>query len=147
MAVKAQDLSKDYKYGFHDADDYAFKSQRGLNREVVEMISTYKKEPDWMLQFRLRALDIFFKKPMPTWPAANLSEIDFQNIFYYVRAADKNVRDWEDVPEYIKNTFDKLGIPEAEKKFLAGVGAQYDSEVVYHSIREDLAKKGVVSKT
>src|SRR5258708_13730818 len=88
MAVRAQDLTKDYKYGFHDADDYAFKSQRGLNREVVEMISAYKKEPDWMLQFRLRALDIFRKKPMPTWPAADLSEIDFENIFYYVRPTE-----------------------------------------------------------
>src|SRR5215467_13944600 len=88
MAVKDHDISKDYKYGFSDPEQYAFKSRRGLDREIVEQISAYKKEPDWMRQFRLRALDIFFKKPMPTWPAANLSEIDFQNIFYYVRPSE-----------------------------------------------------------
>src|SRR6266545_4434096 len=145
MAVKPQDLTKDYKYGFSDPEQYHFKSTRGLNREVVEQISAYKKEPDWMLQFRLRALDIFFKKPMPAWPAANLSEIDFQNIFYYVRPSENSAeKSWEDVPSYIKDTFDKLGIPEAERKFLAGVSAQYESEVVYHSIREDLEKLGVI---
>jgi len=90
MAIKAQDLSKDYKYGFSDPEQYHFKSRRGLDREIVEQISAYKKEPEWMLQFRLRALDIFFKKPMPQWPAANLSEIDFQNIFYYVRPSENN---------------------------------------------------------
>src|SRR4051794_34141632 len=141
MAVKAQDLTKDYKYGFSDPEQYAFKSRRGLDREVVEQISAYKQEPEWMLQFRLRALDIFQRKPMPTWPAADLSEIDFQNIFYYVRPSEKGAeKSWEDVPSYIKDTFDKLGIPEAERKFLAGVSAQYESEVVYHSIREDLEK-------
>jgi Fe-S cluster assembly protein SufB len=145
MAVKAQDLTKDYKYGFSDPEKYAFKSRRGLDREIVEQISEYKKEPDWMRQFRLRALDIFLKKPLPTWPAANLSEIDFQNIFYYVRPSENTAeKSWEDVPTYIKETFDKLGIPEAERKFLAGVSAQYESEVVYHSIREDLEKQGVI---
>src|ERR1051325_3133409 len=145
MAVKAQDLSKDYKYGFSDPEQYHFKSQRGLNREIVEQISAYKKEPEWMLQFRLLALDISLKKPMPQWPAANLSEIDFQNIFYYVRPSENNdAKSWDDVPTYIKDTFDKLGIPEAERKFLAGVSAQYESEVVYHSIREDLEKQGVI---
>ena len=145
MAVKAQDLTKDYKYGFSDPEKYAFKSSRGLNREIVERISEYKKEPDWMRQFRLRALDIFMKKPLPTWPAANLAEIDFQNIFYYVRPSENTAeKSWEDVPTYIKETFDKLGIPEAERKFLAGVSAQYESEVVYHSIHEDLEKKGVI---
>jgi len=145
MAVKAEDLTKDYKYGFHDAEQYAFKSRRGLDREIVEQISAFKHEPDWMLQFRLRALDIFLKKPMPTWPAADLSEIDFQNIFYYVRPSENSAeKNWDDVPAYIKETFDKLGIPEAERKFLAGVSAQYESEVVYHSIREDLEKLGVV---
>ncbi|MDQ6674274.1 MAG: Fe-S cluster assembly protein SufB [Chloroflexota bacterium] len=145
MAVKAADLTKDYKYGFHDAEQYAFKSRRGLDREIVEQISAYKHEPDWMLQFRLRALDIFFKKPMPTWPAADLSEIDFQNIFYYLRPTENSAeKSWDDVPAYIKETFDKLGIPEAERKFLAGVSAQYESEVVYHSIREDLEKLGVI---
>src|SRR5947208_7458603 len=145
MVVKPQDLTKDYKYGFSDPEQYHFKSTRGLNREVVEQISRYKNEPDWMLQFRLRALDIFFKKPMPTWPAADLSEIDFQNIFYYLRPTDNSAEtNWDDVPPYIKDTFDKLGIPEAERKFLAGVSAQYESEVVYHSIREDLEKQGVI---
>src|SRR3954467_564240 len=145
MAVKAQDLSKDYKYGFSDPEQYAFKSRRGLDRQIVEQISRYKNEPDWMLQFRLRALDIFNRKPMPSWPAADLNEIDFQNIFYYVRPSEKGVeKSWDDVPAYIKDTFDKLGIPEAERKFLAGVSAQYESEVVYHSIREDLTKQGVI---
>src|ERR671932_333979 len=145
MAVKPQDLTKDYKYGFSDPEQYHFKSTRGLNREVVEQISAYKQEPDWMRQFRLRALDIFERKPMPQLPAANLSEIDFQNIFYYVRPSENTAeKNWEDVPSYIKETFDKLGIPEAERKFLAGVSAQYESEVVYHSIREDLEKQGVI---
>ncbi len=145
MAVKAQDLEKDYKYGFHDDPIYAFKSQRGLSRQIVEQISAFKNEPDWMLQFRLRALEIFLRKPMPTWPIADLSEIDFENIFYYVRPQENSAeKSWDDVPSYIKETFDKLGIPEAERKFLAGVSAQYESEVVYHSIREDLTKQGVV---
>src|SRR5215218_9777309 len=144
-ATRAAALTKDYQYGFSDPEQYAFKSRRGLDREIVEQISAYKKEPDWMLQFRLRALDIFFKKPMPAWPAANLSEIDFDNIFYYVRPSEGGVeKSWDDVPSYIKDTFDKLGIPEAERKFLAGVSAQYESEVVYHSIREDLEQQGVI---
>src|SRR5258708_18588351 len=145
MAVRAGDLSKDYKYGFSDPEQYAFKSRRGLDREIVEQISDYKKEPDWMRQFRLRALDIFLKKPMPTWQAANLAEIDFQNIFYYVRPSENTAeKNWEDVPTYIKETFDKLGIPEAERKFLAGVSAQYESEVVYHSIRQDLQNHAAI---
>ena len=144
MAVKVEDLKKEYKYGFHDPDLYNFKSQRGLNRAIVEQISEYKREPEWMRQFRLRALEIFERKPMPTWPAANLNEIDFDNIFYYVRPTEKVEKSWDDVPSYIKETFDKLGIPEAERKFLAGVSAQYESEVVYHSIRQDLEKQGVI---
>jgi Fe-S cluster assembly protein SufB len=145
MAVSIGEIKTDYQYGFHDPEQYSFKSQRGLNRQVVEQISEIKGEPDWMRQFRLRALDIFLRKPMPAWPAANLSEIDFDNIFYYVRPQENNAeKNWEDVPTYIKETFDKLGIPEAERKFLAGVSAQYESEVVYHSIREDLEKQGVI---
>ena len=93
MAVKAADLTKDYKYGFSDPEQYAFKSRRGLDREIVEQISAYKHEPEWMLQFRLRALDIFFKKPMPTWPAADLNEIDFQNIFYYLKPTGEQRRE------------------------------------------------------
>src|ERR671932_1972743 len=145
MAVKPQDLTKDYKYGFSDPEQYSFKSNRGLNREIVEKISGYKNEPDWMRQFRLRSLEIFQRKPMPAWPVARLTDIDFDNIYYYVRPSEKGAeKSWEDVPSYIKETFDKLGIPEAERKFLAGVSAQYESEVVYHSIREDLEKLGVI---
>jgi Fe-S cluster assembly protein SufB len=147
MAVKPQDLmapgATDYQYGFHDVEDYKFKSGRGLTREMVEQISAMKNEPDWMLQFRLKALEIFLRKPMPTW-GADLSEIDFDNIHYYVKPSEKTEKSWDDVPAYIKDTFDKLGIPEAERKFLAGVSAQYESEVVYHNIREDLEKQGVL---
>lgn len=134
------------KYGFHmGEDDYTFKSGKGLTKEIVVRISAMKNEPEWMLKVRLRALEIFHKKPMPRWGnSAMLDEIDFQNIHYFVRATDKQERDWEDVPENIKTTFDRLGIPEAERKFLAGVTAQYESEVVYHSIREDLEKQGVI---
>ena len=102
-----------------------------------------KDEPQWMLDFRLRSYEAFMKRPMPNW-GADLSHIDFQNIYYYAKASEKTEKNWDDVPEDVKNTFDKLGIPEAEKKFLAGVGAQYESEVVYHNLREDLAKQGVL---
>jgi Fe-S cluster assembly protein SufB len=140
-----REVGSDYKYGFHDAEDYAFKSAKGLTKEIVTKISQMKNEPEWMLKFRLRSLDIFLKKPMPTWGNTKLlNDIDFENIHYYVRATEKQGRDWEDVPEGIKKTFDRLGIPEAERKFLAGVTAQYESEVVYHSIREDLEKQGVI---
>jgi Fe-S cluster assembly protein SufB len=132
------------KYGFHVAEDkYAFKSRKGLDREVVEQISHMKGEPQWMLDFRLRSLDIFFKKPMPTW-GGDLSKINFDDIYYYVKATDNNGRSWDEVPEDVKYTFDRLGIPEAERKFLAGAGAQFESEVVYHSIRKDLEEKGVI---
>ncbi len=147
MAVKPQDLmvpgATDYQYGFRDVEDYKFKSGRGLTREMVEQISAMKGEPEWMLQFRLKALEIFLRKPMPTW-GADLSDIDFDNIHYYVKPSEKTEKSWDDVPPYIKDTFDKLGIPEAERKFLAGVSAQYESEVVYHNLREDLEKQGVI---
>ena len=144
MAVSVDQIKKDdYKYGFHDPDNYVFKSNRGISTETVAEISRYKNEPEWMLAFRLRAMEIFKKKPMPTW-GADLSEIDFDNIFYYVKPSERTEKNWDDVPDYIKDTFDKLGIPEAERKFLAGVSAQYESEVVYHSIREDLEKLGVL---
>jgi Fe-S cluster assembly protein SufB len=133
----------DYQYGFHDEESYFFKSERGLNREVVESISQMKGEPDWMREFRLKAYDHFVKRPMPQW-GGDLSGIDFDNIYYYIKPAEKQGKTWDEVPEYIKNTFEKLGIPEAERKFLAGVGAQYESEVVYHSLREDLSKQGVI---
>jgi Fe-S cluster assembly protein SufB len=132
-----------YKYGFHDPENNVFKSGRGLNREIVEKISSMKGEPQWMLDFRLKALDHFLKRPMPTW-GADLSGLDLDNIFFYVKPTEGSKGSWEDVPDTIKNTFDKLGIPEAERKFLAGVGAQYESEMVYHSIQEHLEKLGVI---
>lgn len=143
MAKPVIDIDQEYKYGFSDPEDYVFKSGKGLSREVVEEISKMKGEPDWMLEFRLRSLETFYKKPMPTW-GADLSNVDLDNIYYYVRPAERKGRTWDEVPDYIKETFDRLGIPEAERKFLAGVSAQYESEVVYHSMREDLAKQGVI---
>lgn len=134
----------DYQYGFHDAEDYVFKSERGLTRDGVAAISKMKGEPEWMLEFRLKAYDHYVKRPMPNWGSEVLNELDFDNIFYYIKPAEKQGKTWDEVPEYIKNTFEKLGIPEAERKFLAGVGAQYESEVIYHSLREDLEKLGVI---
>src|SRR5215217_3923477 len=133
----------DYQFGFHDEEDYFFKSERGLTRDTVINISKMKNEPEWMLDFRLKSLAYFEKRPMPAW-GGDLSEIDFENIFYYIKPAEKQGKTWDEVPEYIKDTFEKLGIPEAERKFLAGVGAQYESEVIYHSLRDDLAKQGVI---
>src|SRR5581483_4488988 len=144
MAKVAQEIvPSDYQYGFHDTEDYVFKSKRGLSREIVEEISERKGEPDWMRQFRLKSLAIFLRKPLPTW-GGDLREIDFDNIYYYIKPSEKQGKEWDEVPEYIKKTFDRLGIPEAERKFLAGVSAQYESEVVYHNIRADLEKKGVI---
>ncbi len=136
--------STEYQYGFHDENVPVFKSKRGLDREVVENISYMKNEPDWMRKFRLRSLDAYERRPMPNWGGAALHDIDFDNIFYYLKPSEGQSKNWADVPSEIKNTFDRLGIPEAEKKFLAGVGAQYESEVVYHNIREDLEKQGVI---
>src|ERR1700680_3708726 len=143
MAIQARELTKDYQFGFHDEDISVFRTKKGLSAEVVASISQHKNEPEGMLKFRLKALDHFLKRPMPTW-GADLSGIDFNNIYYYVKPVEEQSRSWDDVPESIKNTFDRLGIPEAERKFLAGVSAQYDSEVVYHNIREDLEKLGVI---
>ncbi|MGI8976209.1 MAG: Fe-S cluster assembly protein SufB [Thermomicrobiales bacterium] len=134
----------EYQYGFRDEEDYFFKSKKGLSREVVEEISRMKDEPEWMLEFRLKSLEHFYKRPMPNWGSPALAELDFNDIFYYVRAAENQGKTWDEVPAYIKDTFEKLGIPEAERKFLAGVGAQYESEVIYHSLREDLEKQGVL---
>ncbi len=133
-----------YQYGFFESDEnYSVKLPKGLSREVVEAISRYKKEPDWMLQLRLKAYEIFLSKKMPNW-GGDLSQIDFQDIHYFLRASDKAERKWEDVPDDIKRTFDKIGIPEAEKKFLAGVSSQYDSEVVYHNLKGAWEDKGVI---
>ncbi|MBS3052691.1 MAG: Fe-S cluster assembly protein SufB [Candidatus Aenigmarchaeota archaeon] len=138
-------INADYatKYGFNVPENYVFKSRKGLSREIVEKISEMKNEPKWMTDFRLRSLDIFMKKSMPKW-GANLDTINFDDIYYYLKPTEEKAKSWEDLPEEIKNTFDRLGIPEAERKFLGGVGAQYESENLYHSIREDLAKKGVI---
>lgn len=133
----------DYRYGFSDPDTSVFKSRRGLDADVVRQISEMKGEPQWMLDFRLKALDHFQKRPMPTW-GADLEKLDLDNIYYYVKPPEAGGKSWDDVPDTIKETFDRLGIPEAEQKFLAGVGAQYESEMVYHSIQEHLSQKGVI---
>jgi Fe-S cluster assembly protein SufB len=145
MAAKtvAEIVPETYKWGFHDDEEAVYKSKRGLSHAGVAEISEMKGEPSWMRQYRLKALEHFLARPMPTW-GGDLSGINFDEIYYYVKATDRDAGNWDDVPAYIKRTFDKLGIPEAERKFLAGVGAQYDSEVVYHNIREDLKKQGVI---
>ena len=133
----------DYKYGFKDPDKYVFKSEKGLSKGVVEQISAMKEEPEWMLKFRLQALKVYESKPVPKW-GADLSALDMDQIYFYVKPSEKEGRSWDEVPEDIKRTFDRLGIPEAERKSLAGVGAQYESEMVYHKIKEDLSAQGVV---
>src|SRR5919201_507383 len=140
-----KDIPDNYKYGWYDAEaKYSNVKKKGLDEDVIREISqTYKHEPQWMLDRRLKAFRHFQKRAMPTW-GADLSGIDFDDIYYYLKASDTNARSWADTPDYIKRTFDKLGIPEAEQKYLAGVGAQYDSEVVYHNIRKDLEAKGVI---
>jgi Fe-S cluster assembly protein SufB len=130
------------KYDFRNEEHYVFKAKKGLNRAIVAEISEMKNEPPWMRDYRLAAYDIFLSKPMPHW-GGNIA-VKFDDIYYYLKPTDHSVGSWDDVPEEIKTTFDKLGIPEAEKKFLAGVKAQYESEVVYGSLREDLAKQGVL---
>jgi Fe-S cluster assembly protein SufB len=137
----------DYKYGFSVPENYAFKARKGLDEEIVREISWMKREPEWMTEFRLRGYRHFMERPMPQWGGRGmLNHIDFSDIYYYIKPIDaqKPFESWDDVPEDIKNTFDRLGIPEAEQKFLAGVGAQYESEVVYHNLLEDLKKKGVI---
>jgi Fe-S cluster assembly protein SufB len=141
--VKILEGLTEYRYGFRDPEHYVFKSRKGLDREVVEQISYMKGEPKWMLEFRLRALEHFLKRPMPKW-GPDLSQLNLDDIYYYVRPTEKQGRSWDEVPETIKKTFERLGIPEAERKFLAGVGAQYESEMVYHSIQEHLEKQGVI---
>ncbi|GAA2737128.1 Fe-S cluster assembly protein SufB [Actinocorallia aurantiaca] len=133
-----------YKYGWADSDAAGASAKRGVSDEVVRDISAKKSEPEWMLDLRLKGLRLFEKKPMPNW-GSDLSGIDFDNIKYFVRSTEKQAESWEDLPEDIKNTYDRLGIPEAEKqRLIAGVAAQYESEVVYHKIREDLEEKGVI---
>lgn len=134
---------REYSPGFFMPENYAFKSEKGLSRKVVEQISEMKGEPDWMRKFRLRSLDLFEKRPVPTW-GADLSGINFDDIYYYIKPVAEQGKTWDDVPSEIKDTFDRLGIPEAERKYLAGVTAQYESEAVYHKVREDLEKIGVI---
>ena len=144
MAPETADVDLgEYKWGFHDEENPVIKIERGLNEDVIRQISAHKGEPKWMLDFRLDAYEIFLSKPMPNW-GADLSGIDFDNIFYYLKPAESNARSWDDVPDTIKNTFERLGIPEAERKFLAGVGAQYESEVIYHSLKKELEDQGIL---
>ena len=146
MAVAPKiSVGDDYreKYGFFDPEKFVFKAKRGLSQEIVEEISWMKQEPEWMTKLRVRSYEIFKRKKMPTW-GADLSVIDFDNIFYFLKSTEKQGTTWEEVPEDIKRTFDKLGIPEAERKFLAGVSAQYESEVVYHSLHQKLTDQGVI---
>jgi Fe-S cluster assembly protein SufB len=137
------EIGSDYKYGFHVPEDYFYKAEPGLSREIVAAISEHKNEPQWMRDYRLRSLEYFEARPMPQW-GGNLNEIDFDSIHYYIRPTEKQAKSWEDLPPDIKDTWDRLGIPEAERKFLAGVGAQYESEVVYHKLKEDLEAQGVL---
>ena len=138
-----ENINNSKKFGFKDPEDYVFKAEKGLNANVVRQISKMKGEPDWMLEFRLRALEHFLEMPYPKW-GPDLSGLDLDDLYYYVRPMEEQGSTWDEVPENIKNTFDRLGIPEAEQKFLAGVGAQYESEMVYHNIQEQLAEQGVV---
>src|SRR3989337_809559 len=141
-----KEIRSEYRYGFSnpdEAEDDCCKAGRGLSHELGEAISEHKGEPDWMRKFRHKSLDYFNARPLPTW-GGNVAEIDFDNIFYYIKPTEKQADRWEDLPADILDPWDKLGIPEAEKKYLAGVGAQYESEVVYHKLQADLEAKGVI---
>lgn len=144
MAKKMPEMG-DYKYGFHDKDVSIFRSKRGLTREIVETISNMKEEPQWMLDYRLKSLEIFYSKPMPQW-GGDMASLNFDEITYYVKPSEATETSWDEVPEEIKRTFDKLGIPEAEQKYLSGVSAQYESEVVYHSMKQELTDLGIIFK-
>ncbi|RMD98932.1 MAG: Fe-S cluster assembly protein SufB, partial [Calditrichaeota bacterium] len=144
MATNAVDLNfDDYKYGFKDPENYVYKPEKGLSRDIIIKMSKMKEEPEWMTQFRLKAYEHFMKRPMPNW-GPDLSDLDLDDIYYYIRPSEEMGRSWDEVPETIKETFDRLGIPEAERKYLAGVGAQYESEMVYHSLLENLEKQGII---
>ena len=137
-------LKEEYEYGWKTESEYAYVARKGLDHAVVDQISDLKEEPDWMREFRHKSLDIFLSKPMPNW-GPDLSEIDFDDIYYYVKPTDEESSgDWDDVPTYIRETFDRLGVPEAERKFLAGLGAQFESEMVYHSLKKEWEKLGVL---
>src|SRR5918912_647783 len=144
MATTELDLGRYQLGGIDPTEDYVFKPKKGLNADIVQEMSWMKGEPDWMREFRLRALRIFEKKPMLPWFAVNMPDLDFQDIYYYIKPTEKQVDAWDALPDSVKQTYEKLGIPEAERKYLAGVTAQYESEVVYHRNREDLAAQGVL---
>src|ERR1700742_1529744 len=139
-------MNADYteRYGFHDAENYLYKAPKGLTPEIVAKISEFKSEPQWMRDFRLKAVDHFLALDERAWGPPFLDEVDYDNIHYFVRASERAERSWDDVPDDVKKTFDRLGIPEAERKFLSGVGAQYESEVVYHQVNAELEKQGVI---
>lgn len=142
--ILIEDIGNEYKYGFVDEVKPVWKAEKGLNRRVVEAISYHKDEPAWMLEFRLKALEIYQSKPVPTW-GADLSGLNMDEIYFYAKPTEKrDARSWDEVPEEIRRTYEKLGIPEAERKVLAGVGAQYDSEMVYHQVKEELQRLGVI---
>ncbi|MDA8265637.1 MAG: Fe-S cluster assembly protein SufB [Actinomycetota bacterium] len=143
MSTTELDLDR-YQLGWSDEEDYIFKPKKGLSEEIVREMSAMKKEPEWMLAFRLRALAGFYRKPMVPWFATKMPDLDFDDIYYYIKPIDKQVDRWDQLPDSVKSTWDKLGIPEAERKYLAGVTAQYESEVVYHRNREDLESLGVL---
>ena len=144
MSKPTVDVDLDtYKYGFRDEEKYVFKSRKGLDHGIVDQISWMKGEPDWMRALRHKALDIFYAKPVPTW-GADLSGLDYDDIYYYVKPVEQQGQSWDEVPEDIKRTFDRLGIPEAERKFLAGAGAQYESEAVYHNLKKEWERLGVI---
>ncbi len=136
-------INSSYPLGFHEPEKYVFKSEKGLSEKVVENISWHKREPDWMRKFRLDALKIFYSKPIPTW-GGDLGKIKFDDIYYYIKPITKKASTWETLPEEIKRTYDRIGIPDAEKKYLGGVSAQYESETVYNSIQKTLSKKGII---
>jgi Fe-S cluster assembly protein SufB len=135
--------SSEYQYGFHDEDVSVYRTKKGISREIVEEISKIKNEPAWMTEFRLKAFEVFESKPMPPW-GPSLESIKFEDYTYYIKPSARMENKWEDVPDEIKNTFDRLGIPEAEKKFLSGVATQYESEMVYHNMLQEVEDKGVI---
>ncbi len=137
-------INQDYQFGFSSPETPIFKTRKGIDHEIVDQISDHKNEPDWMRAFRHKSLDTFFSKPMPTWGSPVLKELNFEEIYYYLKPVETQGRTWNDVPEDIKNTFEKLGIPQAERQHLAGVGAQYESEVIYHSLKKEWEDKGVI---
>ena len=141
VSVVNQDYAE--RYGFSDVEDYVYKAEKGLDEKLIRTISSMKNEPEWMLNFRLEAYAHYLQRPMPEW-GADLSVIDFDDIYYYIKPTDEQGDTWEDIPSYIKDTFNKLGIPEAEQKFLSGVAAQYESEVIYHNIKKELEEQGVI---